>query len=362
MHEGLISHGDDSTFLYEVFATRRDGPTYERRSGLSLYPDLNLVTEGEMPSSTVRTFTDPDDYAAAIRQGTIELTVTRPGDFTAQLTRIDLHRLWMQRFSENLPRVSHVAGWGGRAVIAFQTHPGPTLLRGGVQMEPDNIVRHVEGQSYHQLSSGFASYGTMSLPVPDMVNLGASVAGCDLTSPKDVLTLTPPPAAMAKLLRLHAAGGQLAEDAPAVIAHPEAARGLEQALIEAMVACLDFGEVREDRSALRKHALILRRFHRAAEENPDRALYLPELCTAIGVSERTLRVCCQEQLGMSPSRYLLLRRMHLARRALRESAPITTTVTEIATQYGFWQFGRFAAEYKSLFGELPSAALRRPRE
>ena len=150
-----------------------------------------------MPSSAVRTFTDPGDYAAAIRQGTVEVTVTRPGDFTAQLTRIDLHRLWMQRFSENLPRVSHVAGWGGRAVIAFQTHPGPTLLRGGVQMEPGNIVRHVEGQSYHHLSSGFASYGSMSLPVSDMVNLGASVAGCDLTPPKDVLTLTPPPAGQA---------------------------------------------------------------------------------------------------------------------------------------------------------------------
>ena len=74
-----------------------------------------------MPSSAVRTFTDPDDYAAAIRATRAELTVTGRGHFTAKLTRIDLHRLWMQRFSDNLPRVAHSAAMTGRAIISFRT-------------------------------------------------------------------------------------------------------------------------------------------------------------------------------------------------------------------------------------------------
>ena len=315
-----------------------------------------------MSSSAARTFSDPDDYAAAIRNTKAEVTVTGRGQFSAKIIRIDLHRLSMQRFSDNLPRVGHSAGKSGRVIISFRTQPGPSLLWGGAEMLPTNIVRHGEGESTFQRSSGSASWGAMSLPVGAASALGETFAGCDLTPPYNAMLITPLPLAMAKLQRLHAAAGQLAEDAPEIIAHPEAARGLEQALIEALVGCLGRGEVREDRSALRHHALIMRRFRRAVEENPDQPLYIPELCTTIGVADRTLRVCCQEQLGMSPRRYLLLRRMNLARRALRDSAPGMTTVTEIATQYGFWQCGRFAGEYKSLFGETPSATLQRPRE
>ncbi len=102
----------------------------------------------------------------------------------------------------------------------------------------------------------------------------------------------------------------------------------------------------------------MRRFRRVLEENPERPLFIPEICAAIRVSERTMRVCCQEHLGMSPKHYLLLRRMHMTRRALRERATSATTVTKVATQYGFWQLGRFAVEYRALFGESPSATMR----
>jgi hypothetical protein len=163
--------------------------------------------EVEMPSSAVHTFTDPGDYAAAIRATTIDLAVTGRVHFTGKRTRIDLHRLWMQRLSESLPRVVHSAFVTGRAIITFRIHAGPGLAWGGAELQPSNIIRHVEGENAFQRSSGPTFWGAMSLPVEDMVSVGAAIAGCDLTPPKDPLILTPSPSAMVKLQRLHAAAG-----------------------------------------------------------------------------------------------------------------------------------------------------------
>jgi AraC-like DNA-binding protein len=87
--------------------------------------------------------------------------------------------------------------------------------------------------------------------------------------------------------------------------------------VHAMVLCMSGGEAAETRSAHHRHAAIMRRSEELLEANPDRTLYAAELCAAAGASDRTLRACCQEHLGMSPMQYLWLRRMHLARRALR---------------------------------------------
>jgi hypothetical protein len=163
-----------------------------------------------MPSGAFRRFTDPDDYAAAIRATRAELPVLGRGSFAGKLTRIDLHHLCMQRFSDNLPRIAHSAAMTGRAIISSRTEPGPDLRWGGIDVQPASIMRHSEGQNSFQRSAGSACWGAMSLPVEEMASVGTAVAGCDLTSPADMLIVTPPPAAMAKLQRLHAAAGQLA--------------------------------------------------------------------------------------------------------------------------------------------------------
>jgi transcriptional regulator GlxA family with amidase domain len=79
-----------------------------------------------------------------------------------------------------------------------------------------------------------------------------------------------------------------------------------------------------------------------------------------GVSERTLRAAFHDVLGLSPKQYAIGQRLRAAREALCAADPATTTVTDIATTYGFFELGRFAGRYRNAFGEVPSQTLHQP--
>jgi len=86
------------------------------------------------------------------------------------------------------------------------------------------------------------------------------------------------------------------------------------------------------------------------------------LSRVAGLSERGLRNAFYGVRGMSPKRCILTERLLGARRALSGAAGDTTTVTGVATRYGFYELGRFAATYRDAFGEAPSATLRDGRK
>ena len=86
--------------------------------------------------------------------------------------------------------------------------------------------------------------------------------------------------------------------------------------------------------------------------------YMSELCAAAYVSERTLQYAFQDIMGMSPLTYLNRLRLHRARDELRKAKPDSTTVTDVALNWGFWHFGEFSRAYKNCFGELPSGTLK----
>jgi len=166
---------------------------------------------------------------------------------------------------------------------------------------------------------------------------------------------------MAHLLRLHAAAARFAEHQPKLILEPEVIRGMEHDLIEALVGCLA-SEAERDLGGWRRHKQVMDRLERAVAAGPALQMSVPQLCAALDVPERTLRLCCAEFLGISPSRYLRLRRLRLAHIALRAVGPAPASAAEVARRYGFSQLGRFTRAYRATFGETPSTTLRRAKK
>ncbi len=82
-----------------------------------------------------------------------------------------------------------------------------------------------------------------------------------------------------------------------------------------------------------------------------------ELCQSVGVGERTLRNAFQERLGLAPKEYLNAVALQKVRRALKQEDE--TGVLNIAARFGFLHSGQFARDYRSTFGELPSATQAR---
>jgi AraC-like DNA-binding protein len=313
-----------------------------------------------MPDSSVLTVTDPYEYQRLLRNADVKLIVTQSGKYQAELTRITLHRLLMQRSHDVLPRLFHTTVTTSRIICFFLTREQQApFFHSRKELLPSEIMVYAPGTDHYQRSTAASHWGTMSLSADDLAAAGGAITGREVLAPAMTQRIRPSAESVLRLRSLHMAAGDLAVDAPDILTNPAVARAIEQGLIRAMVQCLTEGDALEERAPGHTRLPIMRRFEQAVSENEGKLFYVAELCAAVGVSERTLRLHCLEHLEISPHRYLWLRRMHQVRRALALADPALTTVTSVATEYGFWELGRFSVAYRRLFGESPSLALRR---
>jgi len=75
--------------------------------------------------------------------------------------------------------------------------------------------------------------------------------------------------------------------------------------------------------------------------------------TSLSKLERIFR----RELQMSPSQYILARRLSSVNRDLLRSRSNDMRIAQIAMDHGFQHLGRFAGAYRAHFGELPSETI-----
>ncbi|MDE0066792.1 MAG: helix-turn-helix transcriptional regulator [Acidimicrobiaceae bacterium] len=85
---------------------------------------------------------------------------------------------------------------------------------------------------------------------------------------------------------------------------------------------------------------------------------ISEIASRAGVSRRSVENAFRTSVALSPNEFRKLLRLNKARRLLEQD---NHSVTEAAMDSGMFHLGRFATEYRRLFGELPSDTARRSR-
>jgi AraC-like DNA-binding protein len=314
-----------------------------------------------MLGSAQSVFDEPDDFQTALREDRdVDLVVTTGGEFRARLSKISLCGMHLFAGEEQRPRVVFMSVSPRLIRVTLSPHPAGSMLWDGVAARPVEIVTHSGGLPFHERTDGPCHWSAIWLRTKDLVDVCRATRGATFMLPAGERRWRPSADALRSLVNLHGAAIRATTARPKLPVQTEAARGLQQQMVMALAECLTRETFNRERSSTRRrHTDIMVRFEEAVRGADFETLSVDRIALALGVSNTALQAWCRSHLGVSPGRYLYLRRMKLARQALRNADPEETTVARIARHHRFTEPGRFATAYQDLFGELPSTTMGR---
>lgn len=104
-------------------------------------------------------------------------------------------------------------------------------------------------------------------------------------------------------------------------------------------------------------ARLARRAEEWLRDHLHEPVSIPDLCLALRVSRREIEYAFRQAFDQSPRSFLQALRLNAIHKALRRVPPDRGEVTRIALEHGITHLGRFSAQYRELFGELPRCSL-----
>ncbi|MFR0693555.1 helix-turn-helix transcriptional regulator [Enterobacterales bacterium AE_CKDN230030158-1A_HGKHYDSX7] len=228
-------------------------------------------------------------------------------------------------------------------------------------IDNDEIQLYPPGADLLYHASGPSRWINFSLPRDRLQEAAIARAGRPLKLPKR----------HALSIRLRAGGRarlvQLADDALALGRHlssmsisPALAGGICSGLIDGYAAELADATLEDEvrMTSTRRHFHLVLACERLALRDELLEIELDDIARRSGYSRRALELIFKRTVGMSPGRWFLNIRLNGVMRDLL-TAPPACRITDVATQWGFRHFSRFAYQYQRAFGELPRETLRR---
>jgi AraC family ethanolamine operon transcriptional activator len=299
--------------------------------------------------------TDIDELTAAQEDWEVHHRPVRPEKFEGSLSlgRIGRIQVDLERWNTGL----ELTGTSPREGISFvlPLRDNGSYLSEGVELAADRIDVFGPGCEIHALVKPQPPLIACSLPTEalyERINSPSATLLAEHSTGHRVIRSTRQAVDnlrrwWLKLLDLSAEG------TIAAAAHD---RLLEETLLVIARALSSGEEAFVARS--RRRYLLARRARDFMLDRQSNPPTVTDVCTFLYTTERTLHYAFSESYGVSPKRFLKAQRLYAARQGLK-SATESELVSDVAVRLGFWDMGYFARDYKTMFGELPSATLSR---
>lgn len=287
--------------------------------------------------------TDVDEHAAALSEWNQRYLQMARGPFTGRLNHLEFDDgLKLFRETTNLKISEYFITPANRTSLAIPL-PGSAPVRfADEEAGPGDLIKFRPGEGYYLECRGAFDVIGIEIDDPggqDFPDACVHVMHCD-DSVRDFLTN-----AIETIQSATPGNGQTR-------ACTALAGDLNAHCRTLLASCRTSGQTPGRVCASGRTAIVARARSVIAAKCQD-PISVFDLARTLDVSTRTLEYSFQEILNTTPASYIKIVRLHEARRAIRMCEP-GRTVTDIASTWGFWHLGRFASDYRNLFGELPS--------
>ena len=300
----------------------------------------------------------PEDLRETTRGSDIEIVQVRPGKLQGSITHLEIGSLGVSvgRFSSAI----RMRGALHRDKIVLGTiiDSADRVTQWWQDVQPGDVGIFPAGAEFDAIHCGRAVYLVISLSLPELSSMLAGedhLADSAFWNTKRVFR-TDPLIANKMLEQLIDVNSIIERNIAAPSAH--AADFLKRSIIEPFVASLVSNLPREAERPFYTGARLVTETENYVDTADGRPVHISEICSALKVSRRSLHRAFADTMGIGPVSYLRLRRLSAIRSVLRRSDPAATLIGDVAFEYGFSQPSRFAAYYRSHFGEKPSDTSR----
>jgi AraC family ethanolamine operon transcriptional activator len=300
-----------------------------------------------------------DEYSDMVIGATVTFLLTGPSQAPWSVGHCKLGSIVLQFGVEGGSKIVHGISHRDALTFIFQDEQiADRLIFGGQILQPQDFVVLPPGSDFTFASCGIHRWMSISMPVGLFEAFAIKTGRKHLAWVANEKCVISPPEQLLKCLTAAVAStAALIREKQTSTLHEFGTARLLNALITT-VAGSD-NETRLSTEKSRWSGDTVTKALKYARGQRWEGLQVANLALAADVTSRTLLRTFRQHLGVGPASYLKLRQLNMVRRALRGKCEPSGKVTNVMSEHGVTEFGRFASEYKALFGERPSETVAR---